>query len=61
MWLHASELKPKKILYISCNPQTQADNVYALTQAGYTLDRLQPIDQFPHTVHIENIALLGQS
>ncbi len=55
---HLAELLPRKILYISCNPVTQADNVKALQQMGYRLAALQPVDQFPHTPHIENIAIL---
>lgn len=51
-------LNPKKILYISCNPKTQEENIRFLTQAGYRLMQLQPVDQFPHTLHTENIALL---
>lgn len=51
-------LRPRLIIYISCNPATQAANVKELIQAGYRLKRLQPIDQFPHTHHIENIAQL---
>ncbi len=49
-------LRPRWLLYISCNPKTQAENILALK--GYSLQKLQPVDQFPHTVHIENIALL---
>ncbi len=48
----------EKILYISCNPQTQADNIKMLLAAGYELESVCPVDQFPHTYHIENIALL---
>lgn len=55
---HLKNLLPKTIVYISCNPLTQAENVAELVQAGYRLKRLQPFDQFPHTYHIENIALL---
>jgi len=53
---HILKLSPKEILYISCNPKTQAANAYALAKAGYKLKILQPVDQFPHTPHIENIA-----
>ena len=55
---HLRTLRPKIILYISCNPLTQADNVRELIQEGYKIQTLQPLDQFPHTYHIENIALL---
>lgn len=52
------ELKPQKILYISCNPVTQSANIGSLIEGGYELIVLQPVDQFPQTVHIENIAVL---
>lgn len=55
---HLKALLPKKIVYISCNPLTQAENIQELKKAGYRLVRLKPVDQFPHTYHIENIALL---
>ena len=55
---HLKTLLPKQIVYISCNPMTQAENVEELFKAGYRLKKLQPVDQFPHTYHIENIALL---
>ncbi len=51
-------LRPKEILYVSCNPTTQAANIQLLKQAGYKLLIVQPVDQFPHTAHVENIALL---
>jgi len=53
-------LAPKEILYISCNPETQAKNIKALLENGYKLTALQPVDQFPHTPHIENIAHLSR-
>lgn len=55
------KLNVPKILYISCNPQTQADNVQELLKHGYALKVIQPIDQFPQTVHIENIVLLEKT
>lgn len=51
-------LKPSKIAYVSCNPATQSANIKELVAAGYQLESLQPVDQFPQTVHIENIAIL---
>lgn len=55
---HLKTLKPQSIIYISCNPLTQVENVKELESAGYVLKKLQPVDQFPHTYHIENIAFL---
>lgn len=54
-------LKAPKIAYISCNPATQAENIALLLQGGYKLQVVQPVDQFPQTVHIENIAILTLS
>ena len=52
-------LAPQRIVYASCNPLTQAADVEALTRHGhYSLVTLQPVDQFPHTNHVENIAVL---
>lgn len=54
-------LAPSRILYVSCNPETQARDAALLTQAGYTLKALQAVDQFPHTRHLENIALFTKT
>jgi 23S rRNA (uracil1939-C5)-methyltransferase len=51
-------LKPACIVYVSCNPATQSQNVRAFIEKGYTLESLQPVDQFPHTPHVENIVVL---
>ncbi len=52
---------PKKILYISCNPVTQASNVKDFLKEGYLPYAFQPVDQFPHTQHVENIVALVRS
>ena len=52
------DLMPKKIVYISCNPSTQARDIKLLCEGGYKLIKLRPADMFPHTYHIENVALL---
>ena len=52
------ESAPKRIVYVSCNPTTLAPNAAQLTEAGYTLVRVRPVDMFPQTPHIECVALL---
>jgi 23S rRNA (uracil1939-C5)-methyltransferase len=52
-------LKPEKIVYVSCNPATQARDIKLLCEENeYELVKLRPVDMFPHTYHIENVALL---
>ncbi|MFZ5947354.1 MAG: 23S rRNA (uracil(1939)-C(5))-methyltransferase RlmD [Stygiobacter sp.] len=51
-------IAPQKIVYISCNPTTQARDIKLLIDGGYKLIKVQPVDMFPHTYHIENVALL---
>ncbi len=54
-------LNPSMIVYISCNPATQKDNIKELLLSGYNLIKVHPVDQFPHTAHIENIAVLKKA
>lgn len=53
-------VKPKKIVYISCHPATQAANLKALSEL-YTLEVVQPVDMFPQTHHVENIVILTKN
>lgn len=55
---HILHLKAPQLLYISCNPTTQSANLEVLMSGGYRLRAVQPVDQFPQTLHIENIAIL---
>ena len=48
---------PKRIVYVSCNPATQARDL-ALLDEAYEVTRIQPVDMFPHTQHVENVVLL---
>ncbi len=52
------KLKPEKIVYVSCNPATQARDIKLLIEGGYKLIKIKPVDMFPQTYHIENVALL---
>lgn len=51
----AARLAPDRIVYISCNPETQARDAAHLARRGYRIDCIQPVDMFPHTGHIECI------
>lgn len=53
-------LAPARIVYVSCNPTTQARDLKMLCAAQYRLVQLQPVDMFPHTYHVENVALLDR-
>ena len=50
------EIAAPRIVYVSCNPTTLAPNAAELVQAGWTLERVRPVDMFPQTHHIECVA-----
>jgi 23S rRNA (uracil1939-C5)-methyltransferase len=50
---------PDKIVYISCNPSTQSRDIQLLSD-NYFVVRVQPVDMFPHTHHVENVVLLNR-
>ncbi len=51
------DIAPQRIVYVSCNPATQARDL-ALMNEKYSVDKIQPVDMFPHTHHVENVVLL---
>lgn len=51
-------LAPKRIVYISCNPETLARDLAILTRNGYKVKRMQGVDMFPHTSHVESVVCL---
>lgn len=57
-----TKLKPKKIIYVSCNPNTLKDDLSLLCKNGlYTAKNIQPVDMFPNTKHIECVVLLTKT
>ncbi|MFO0357076.1 MAG: 23S rRNA (uracil(1939)-C(5))-methyltransferase RlmD [Sphingobacteriaceae bacterium] len=51
------KLSPKRVVYVSCNPSTQARDL-ALMEGLYNIVKVQPVDMFPQTAHVENVVLL---
>lgn len=58
---HICEMAPQRVVYVSCNPSTLARDLQIFTKTGYSLESVQPVDMFPQTYHIENVALLNRS
>ena len=54
-------MAPERVVYISCNPETQARDLKKLTAKGYKVEVIQPVDMFPGTKHCESIVLLGRN
>jgi 23S rRNA (uracil1939-C5)-methyltransferase len=51
------KIAPEKVVYVSCNPATQARDL-AMMASAYTIEKVQPVDMFPQTHHVENVVLL---
>ena len=54
------QIKPKRIVYISCNPETQVRDVCVLQKGGYKVEKCEGYDMFPHTFHVETVCLLSR-
>lgn len=57
----AVALLPEKIVYISCNPETQQRDLFYLVKNGYKVKKIQPVDMFPFTSHVESVVLLTKA
>ena len=53
------KLAPKTVVYVSCNPETLARDLMFLVRNGYKVKKIQPVDMFPHTSHVETVVLLS--
>jgi len=52
------DMKPERVVYVSCDPSTLARDLKLLTEGGFEIKVVQPVDQFPQTVHVETVCLL---
>ncbi|WP_298721184.1 23S rRNA (uracil(1939)-C(5))-methyltransferase RlmD [uncultured Oceanisphaera sp.] len=53
-----AEMQPERLVYVSCNPKTLARDLAWLCEHGFKLEQATPVDMFPHTMHVETVALL---
>ncbi len=53
-------MEPDRVVYVSCNPSTLARDLAYLNERGYKCHEIQPVDMFPHSVHVENVAWLSK-
>ena len=56
----AAAMRPSRMVYVSCDPATQARDLELLTRLGYRMERAWPVDLFPHTEHVETVVLMSR-
>jgi len=54
-----ADMQPERIVYVSCNPETLARDLKFMGRLGYRTEKVQPVDMFPQTFHVETVALLS--
>ena len=54
------QLKPKKIVYVSCGPESLKSNLKSMVNNGYSIKKIQPVDMFPFTKHVETVVLMSR-
>ena len=54
------EIRPERVVYVSCDPATLARDLRILADGGYQLKKVKPVDQFGHTVHVETVVLMSR-
>lgn len=54
-------VRPKRIVYVSCGPESLARDLQFLTEGGYFVKKIQPVDMFPHTEHVETVVLITRA
>ncbi len=55
------KIKPRRMVYVSCNPGTLARDLSSLVTNGYGIKEVQPVDMFPHTAHVETVVLMSRT
>ena len=54
-------LAPSRVVYVSCSPETLARDLHFFVQNGYKVKKIQPVDMFPHTNHVESVVLMSRT
>jgi 23S rRNA (uracil1939-C5)-methyltransferase len=55
-----TQITPARVIYVSCNPDALATELPVILKSGYRVTRVQPVDMFPHTDHIETVTVFAR-